>query len=99
MLRQAGLDRIPGHAPGQHGQGVTQVDHLIEPGAKEVVGYRATGRRNSRKYNGMTFETGSYGVTCRALASVFMRGGGVLQGRLSYLAGLKDVLVESRTIG
>ncbi len=36
--RQGGLDVCPRHARGQHRQRVTQVDHLVEPGAEEVVG-------------------------------------------------------------
>ena len=32
----AGFNLIPGHAGGQHGQGVAQIDHGIEPGAEEI---------------------------------------------------------------
>jgi hypothetical protein len=32
---------LPGHARGQYAQGVTQVDHLVEPGTKEIFGGRA----------------------------------------------------------
>ena len=78
---QGRFDLGPGYAGGQYGQGVTQVDHLIEPGAKEVVGHRSTrGRQNSRKFNCIAFETGSFLVTLRSCTPVFMRVGGVFQG-------------------
>lgn len=32
-----GFDVLPGHAGGQHTQRVAQIDHVVEPGAKEIV--------------------------------------------------------------
>jgi len=32
----AGFDLIPGHADGENGQGVAQIDHGVESGAEEI---------------------------------------------------------------
>jgi hypothetical protein len=40
-LRHPRLDLLPGHARGQHGQRMAQIDHVIDARAEEIVGGRA----------------------------------------------------------
>ena len=46
--RQRLLQAFPGHAPGQHRQGVREVDHLVDAGPEEVVRGHGSGLRFSQ---------------------------------------------------
>jgi hypothetical protein len=37
-MRHRSLDLLPRHARGQHGQRVAQIDHVVQAGAKKVLG-------------------------------------------------------------
>ena len=85
--RQRGLDLRPRHPCGQDGQRVTHVDHVIQPGAEEVVGsHRRVASRTPRKRVRLHRLLGDLTIGKHPGEPVFMRVGGVLRGRRMMVA-------------
>jgi hypothetical protein len=69
----------PGHTFGQNRQRMAQIDHLIEPGAEEIVrGHRHKPRRISQELNAITAVSGRLGYPS-------------MGRKLSIHAGLRDI--------
>jgi hypothetical protein len=55
------LDLLPGHARGQHGQRLPQVDHVIDARAEKIVaGGAGKLHKNSQKSNDTAYQAGIY---------------------------------------
>jgi hypothetical protein len=84
-LRHPCLDLLPGHARGQHGQRMAQIDHVVDARAKEVVGGGAGKHhgRTPRKQPLLNIKPGVPVIGIHPRCPVFMRVLGVTQGRQS----------------
>jgi hypothetical protein len=60
-LRHPRPDLLPGHARGQHGQRMAQIDHVIDARAEEIVGGGAGKlHKNPQKSNDTAYQAGRY---------------------------------------
>jgi hypothetical protein len=61
QMRHRSFDLLPGHARGQHGQRMAQIDHVIDARAEEIVGGGAGKlHKNPQKSNDTAYQAGRY---------------------------------------
>ena len=78
------FDLLPGHARGQHGQRMAQIDHVVNTRTEEIVGGGAGKQhgRTPRKLPLLEIKLGDSSIGIHPTKPVFMRAQGVLQGGL-----------------